>query len=785
MLLTTCAAALSLLLLPTATDATSARANLYARRAEVFNRRQDMGVLPMPPPEPNVPYCPELKPDFKAPKENIFMEFSADELKSIKTYLVGLPELNLTASEPQLSDNYIWKIEKVPPRKAPAISYLDANGTKPEAFAEVTIYNGNTPFSIKQYIVGPLPIGPTTIAKLRRTLPWHGRFIDDVEYKALYPALARTLGIPLAEAGISNDLFGGNFTNNAGDSLQFIDTNFITNRGDYRKLWMYVVRPGDGFYIRPVGLQILMNMSGTDPSRWAPDMIIYNDQVFYTTDAFIRAYQIGSLRIARRYREPAEEGPWSSMYATGPIRQFDDRRGPRIVANNGPRYQVDKEQKYVEWMGWSFWMKHSRDNGVALMDVKFKGQRIAYEIMLSEALAQYAGSDPVQGNCVYLDSYYGIGSSMFEQLDGFDCPHGSTYLDITVSEGSSKTTKNAICIFEEDSNLVLSRHWGDVGDGTYYGFGATKGYNLVVRTSAAVYNYDYIFDYVFWLDGSIEIKVAASGYMQGTFWDPVDETGYGVRISEFGMGSVHDHIMNYKIDLDVAGLRNSFQHTEVTTERPTFQWLQIGQTLVQKKLTHTIEPVEFGYEEMGPDLMSTVWKFINSDVKNRWGNPKGYRIMAKSPMKSQLRGNTLSLQLANWAKYFIAVTRRKDDEQSASDIFNQNLPQNSPFNFDWILNRETIVQEDLVAWVNLGHTHVPRAEDAPLTTTSASRGSILITPFNYFDEMASRDVRSGAYVEPPSAPGEFGNLSYNDQQNTECYSPNTQVPYGGISKVND
>lgn len=31
---------------------------------------------------------------------------------------------------------------------------------------------------------------------------------------------------------------------------------------------------------------------------------------------------------------------------------------------------------------------------------------------------------------------------------------------------------------------------------------------------ATVYNYDYMFDYIFYLEGSVEVRMAASGYLQ-------------------------------------------------------------------------------------------------------------------------------------------------------------------------------------------------------------------------------------------------------------------------------
>lgn len=73
------------------------------------------------------------------------------------------------------------------------------------------------------------------------------------------------------------------------------------------------------------------------------------------------------------------------------------------------------------------------------------------------------------------------------------------------------------------------------------------------------------FDYLFYLDGTIEVRLSASGYMQGGYWSPEQE-GYGARIHDTSskhsiryvvfwivnlyihitVGNLHDHVINFK-----------------------------------------------------------------------------------------------------------------------------------------------------------------------------------------------------------------------------------------------
>ena len=147
-------------------------------------------------------------------------------------------------------------------------------------------------------------------------------------------------------------------------------------------------------------------------------------------------------------------------------------------------------------------------------------------------------------------------------IPGYDCPHEAVYLPATTSNFEGSITRDrAICIFEQDTGRPITRHTG-YAEGE---FGATRGYQLVVRSISTVGNYDYcescscvlgvphhltlnfsVFDYMFMIDGTIEVRLSASGYLQGGYWEPAQE-GYGTAIRETTMGSLHDHVINYKV----------------------------------------------------------------------------------------------------------------------------------------------------------------------------------------------------------------------------------------------
>ena len=59
---------------------------------------------------------------------------------------------------------------------------------------------------------------------------------------------------------------------------------------------------------------------------------------------------------------------------------------------------------------------------------------------------------------------------------------------------------------------------------------------MILRCVSTVGKYDYTFSYVSYLDGTIEVKVQASGFIFGVFWNentsPRDEYGFRIHDAE-------------------------------------------------------------------------------------------------------------------------------------------------------------------------------------------------------------------------------------------------------------
>ncbi|KIJ20486.1 hypothetical protein PAXINDRAFT_7722 [Paxillus involutus ATCC 200175] len=691
---------------------------------------------------------------------NPWTSLTIREIVQIQGWL-NAPEqgLNLTLGDIAPSDNHIYIIEAYYPQKSDVLNYLSSpSSSLPPRFARVVIHHGAALEPVvKNYLVGPLPIGPqTTMSHFTDiyhidTIPYNARAFDARDWTA--PEIYSQIAAPLADA--FQELFGGTAAGLPNDTLIPGASGPFSFDGSFRRMWLGWRRNVPGAFLHPLNLYQYIDTSGTDPSQWKQLKIVYNHQVFDTTESFLEALHNGTLK--RSTLPPTQEDldlSWSTRKRVGQQRDLDHLPGPRSVSFAGLRFRVDRELQYVSWMGWGLYLGFDRDMGLSLWDIRFRNERIIYELKPQDALAKYAGNDPFQSTTAWLDRYFGMGHAVRDMLPGYDCPYEAVYLPATTFGLSGIVSRDrAICIFEHDSERPLTRHLGYDKDE----FGAVKGYQLVIRSIATLGNYDYLVNTsVITLDGTIEVRISASGYLQAAYWGS-DQRNYGSRIWETTMGSLHDHVINYKVDLDVAGLENSLLKTTTSQETVTQPWFDEdwGNEVIQQTITREYITNEDDALLKLPNNLQGGYSIVNRDKTNKWGTVRGYAIHpGYSPIYGTVVGSKRLLKNADWARYNLAVSRRKETEPSSSSVWNFNLPGGPPVEFHKFFDGENITQEDLVAWINVGMHHLPQSEDAPNTRTNIAVSSFLLTPLNYFDHDVSIESTNAILLHTPEKPGD-------------------------------
>ncbi|KAJ4487712.1 copper amine oxidase [Lentinula aciculospora] len=722
-------------------------------------------------------------------RTNPWASLTVPEITAIQKWLEAPErELNLSrGSTAILSDNVVYLIEIYYPAKSDALEYL-AGGSAPDRYSHIVIHHGGSEVpTIKNYIVGPLPIDeqttmrPLTEIYHENDIPYNVRgFVNMGELRDVFKFISPDLSDAL------EDLFGATTRGEDNDTLVASAGGPFSFDGSTRKTWFSLRRNLPGPWLLPVNFWQYIDVAGTDPSLWKASKVVYNHQIFESTEEFLRSYRNGTLvRVPGGSSDSTEDFSWSTRKRVGTPRDLDHLPGPRSVSFAGLRFRVDRATQYISWMGWGMYLGFDRDMGLNLWDITLKGERIIYQLAPQEAIAQYAGNDPLQSTTAWLDRHFGMGLAVRDMLPGYDCPHEAVYLPATTHSALGVIVREkAICVFEQDTGRPVTRHTGYL-EGE---FGAVKGYMLTVRTISVVGNSilarnaveEYQFDYMFHIDGTMEVRLSASGYLQGGYWEPLQE-GYGGRIREHSMGNLHDHVINYKVDLDIAGLENSLLETIAAQEIVEHPWLEDdewGRTAIQQKVTKRIIETEDQALLKYPTNFQGHYSIVNQNKTNAWGVPRGYAIHAGyNPIHNTIVGSRRLLNNANWARYNLAVSVRKENEPSSSSMWNMNLPGKPTVDFHKFFDGENITQDDLVVWVNVGTHHMPQAEDSPNTKTTVAMSSFLLTPLNYFDSDISLDSSNAILLSAPSKPGEpWGFDDYDVKQDFTCI-PKTPPPF--------
>ncbi|XP_051970653.1 amiloride-sensitive amine oxidase [copper-containing]-like isoform X2 [Xyrauchen texanus] len=661
----------------------------------------------------------------------MFADLTPREMNAVRDYLYSCSEMGLTSARAKtLKKNSILLMELHVPRKHEALHVLDRGQAKPPRQARVVVQFGNqVKPNVTEYIIGPLPFPSSYHIKSFKgdqLIRFESRPVSSVEYKHLNGVLekvaAKTNKILYESTGFTY----GNCTDRC---LTFSD---IAPRGlasGERRTWVMLQKFVEGYYIHPIGFEVLINHKDLDHEKWTVDKVWYNEQYFDSVEELVEKYEKGTISKLK-LPEHDEQDLFSTYIPRGHMNTRTNIHGAKLVEPQGPRYQVDGN--FVEYAGWSFAYHVRSSAGLQIFDLRFNGERIAYEIGLQEAIAFYSGDTPAAMQTKYIDAGWSMGTLDYELAPGIDCPEIAYFVDLYHYYDTDKPVryKNALCIFEMTTGLPLRRHFNSNFQGGYNFFGGLESHVLVIRTTSTVYNYDYIWDFIFYQNGVMESRVSATGYIHATFFTE-NGLNYGTRV------------YNY-----VLGRDNSFESIELKYVNFTNPWSP-EHTVLQSKLHKTQHETERSAAFRFGKNLPKYLHFYNPNQNNKWGHKRGYRIQYNSHANSVLPRGWREENGISWSRYPLAVTRHKDSEVSSSSIYTQNDPWEPLVTFEnFIRNNENIVNQDLVAWVTVGFLHIPHSEDIPNTATPGNAVGFFLRPFNFFDEDPSLASHSTIIVRP-------------------------------------
>ncbi|XP_008570130.1 PREDICTED: retina-specific copper amine oxidase [Galeopterus variegatus] len=688
------------------------------------------------------PHCPSVshsaQPWPHPGQSQLFADLSREELTAVMSFLTQRLGPGLVdAAQARPSDNCVFSVELQLPPKAAALAHLDSGGPPParEALA-IVVFGGQSQPNISELVVGPLPhpsyVRDVTVERHGGPLPYHQRPLLKTEFAQMWRHL-KEVELPKAP------VFLASVFNYNGSTLTFLHASPSGLRSGDRATWigLYHNISGVGIFLHPVGLELLLDHRALDPARWAVQQVFYLGHYYADLSQLEWEFKSGWLEVVR-VPLPLPNGASSlrSRISPGPL-------PPLQFSPQGSQFSV--QGNLVVSSLWTFTFGHGVFSGMRIFDIRFKGERVAYEVSVQECLSVYGADSPKTMAIRYLDSSYGLGSNSRGLVRGVDCPYQATMVDIhiLVGTGAVRLLPGAVCVFEEAQGLPLRRHHNYIESHFYGGLASSA---LVVRSVSSVGNYDYIWDFVLHPNGALEGRVHATGYINTAFLSGGEESLlFGNRVGERVLGAVHTHAFHFKLDLDVAGLKNWVVAEDVVFKPVAAPWSPEHQLQRPQLTRQVLEKEDLAAFPLGSPLPR--YLYLASNQTNAWGHQRGYRIQIHSPIGIHMPLESDMERALSWGRYQLVVTQRKEEESQSSSIYYQRDIWTPTMAFADFINNETLLGEDLVAWVTASFLHIPHAEDIPNTVTLGNRVGFLLRPYNFFDEDPSIFSPGSVYFE--------------------------------------
>lgn len=408
-----------------------------------------------------------------------------------------------------------------------------------------------------------------------------------------------------------------------------------------------------------------------------------------------------------------------------------------IVEPKGKNFSISGQT--VHWGPWCFHVNLDSRVGVKISTVTYKDQgekrKVMYEGNLGGMVVPYGDPDLGWYFKSYLDSgEYGMGTLTSSIEAGIDAPNNAVLLDAVLADytGEPRVIPNAIAIFERYAGPEYKHQ--EMNQANI----SAERRELVVRWISTVGNYDYIFDWVFNTNGIIGINAGATGIeaVKGvkarTMHDPSakEDTRYGTLIDHNIVGTTHQHIYNFRLDMDVDGDKNSFVEMDPVVAKNTRGG---PRSSAMEVVERTVKTEQQAMQKFDP---STIRLLANTNQENRMGNPVSYQIIpfagGTHPIAkgANFAPDEWLFKRLNFMDKQIWVTKRDKDELFPEGKYTNRSKQDTGLG-QFVANNDNIENQDLVVWMTTGTTHVARAEEWPIMPTEWVY--TMLKPWNFFD----------------------------------------------------
>jgi primary-amine oxidase len=378
---------------------------------------------------------------------------------------------------------------------------------------------------------------------------------------------------------------------------------------------------------------------------------------------------------------------------------------------DGPSFTVDGRD--VSWQGWRFRVDWSPREGPVIDRIGYEQNGVVRSIInrisLSEIYVPYAIPDP---NWSWRSAFdigeYNLGEYT-ESLDtNVDVPENAVFFDSvagdTGSSGGSYEIPHAVAVYERDGGSLWDRL-----DPTFITRDARFARELVVTWSAAIGNYTYGVEYVFRMNGAIDVNMNATGTtLNQGIGSPSQGNQYGTVVTPKIAAPGHQHFFDFRIDFDVDGTSNRVvEENATTTASPEGNaWKVLPTTLGTE-----------GFRDANA-ASSRSWRIESTTQMNAVGEPTAYELVGADTCVPYSSPTYPPLLQAPYAKHPLWVTKYKDGELYAGGDYPFQGAAGDGLTA-YATPAESVNGTDVVLWYTPTITHMPHVEEYPVMTTES------------------------------------------------------------------
>ncbi|MER5531794.1 copper amine oxidase [Streptomyces sp. NPDC002677] len=345
------------------------------------------------------------------------------------------------------------------------------------------------------------------------------------------------------------------------------------------------------------------------------------------------------------------------------------------------------EQKLSTGTTWRMCWRYDSKAGLVLEHISYqpKGEPAPIKVLSSARLGQI--DVPYDDGSVEYDDLTGFGFAQgLVPLDSAECP-GGTIKTVKVPDAwdPAHPNVNGLCTTTRSRGHAY-RMQADTGNKVYQ----AQGKDLLVYTVNKVGWYEYMTEWRFQDDGTINMNIGATGSLSPSDYDAGDGRGWPIGKGAHAYATSHSHNVFWKLDFDLDGSSKSrIEQYDSVVSAPAH-----GQQAPSNKTTRTNVTKELAgdYKNM------RWWRVVSSAGKNKDGHARSYEIVPGASNKYLGHGFT---------KHDVYFTQYDKCELFASN--NPGCANGHPKTVDQWVNGQTLTNP--VVWVNVGFHHIARDED--------------------------------------------------------------------------